>query len=187
MLTYALTFAIACFAVALLLNLWRLATAPTMPDRILTVDTMVINIIALIVLYGAQTQSAVTFDAALLLAMTCDGAAYIGMALIGHGWMAFALMPLFALGGSAMPILQSELSERVDGDRQGALMGLISSLTSFVSIFGPLTISLIYFASRPHFPGLIWLRAAAGYLLCLPLLRRATKSKGALPPVASLP
>lgn len=70
MLTYALTFAIACFAVALLLNLWRLATAPTMPDRILTVDTMVINIIALIVLYGAQTQSAVTFDAALLLAMT---------------------------------------------------------------------------------------------------------------------
>ena len=70
MLTYALTFAIACFAVALLLNLWRLATAPTMPDRILTVDTMVINIIALIVLYGAQTQSAVIFDAALLLAMT---------------------------------------------------------------------------------------------------------------------
>ncbi|OYU41166.1 MAG: K+/H+ antiporter subunit F [Pseudorhodobacter sp. PARRP1] len=70
MLTYALTFAIACFALALILNLWRLATAPTMPDRILTVDTMVINIIALIVLYGAKAQSAVSFDAALLLAMT---------------------------------------------------------------------------------------------------------------------
>ena len=70
MLTYALTFAIACFAVALLLNLWRLATAPTMPDRILTVDTMVINIIALIVLFGVHTGTSLSFDAALLLAMT---------------------------------------------------------------------------------------------------------------------
>ena len=70
MLTYALTFAIACFALALILNLIRLATAPTMPDRILTVDTMVINIIALIVLYGVQTGSSLVFDAALLLAMT---------------------------------------------------------------------------------------------------------------------
>ena len=70
MLTYALTFAIACFALALILNLIRLATAPTMPDRILTVDTMVINVIALIVLYGVQIGSTLVFDAALLLAMT---------------------------------------------------------------------------------------------------------------------
>lgn len=70
MLTYALTFAIGCFAVALVLNLWRLATAPTMPDRILTVDTMVINVIALIVLFGVKTGSTISFDAALLLAMT---------------------------------------------------------------------------------------------------------------------
>jgi multicomponent K+:H+ antiporter subunit F len=70
MLTYALTFAIACFALALILNLIRLATAPSMPDRILTVDTMVINVIALIVLYGVQTHATVVFDAALLLAMT---------------------------------------------------------------------------------------------------------------------
>ena len=70
MLTYALTFAIACFALALLLNLIRLIAAPTMPDRILTVDTMVINVIALIVLYGVRIHSTVVFDAALLLAMT---------------------------------------------------------------------------------------------------------------------
>ncbi|GLS85792.1 K+/H+ antiporter subunit F [Cypionkella aquatica] len=70
MLSYALTFAIACFAMALILNLIRLATAPTKPDRILTIDTMVINVIALIVLYGVQTQSSVNLDAALLLAMT---------------------------------------------------------------------------------------------------------------------
>ena len=110
----------------------------------------------------------------LLLAMTCDGAAYVLMALAGQGWMAFAMMPLFALGGTANPILQSLLSERVDRENQGALMGLVTSLHSFVSIFAPLSISLIYFASRASFPGLVWVLAAAMYPVCLPFLRKAT-------------
>jgi DHA1 family tetracycline resistance protein-like MFS transporter len=54
-------------------------------------------------------------------------------------------------------------------------MGLLASLTSFVSIFGPLTISLIFFASRASFPGLVWVLGAAMYLVCLPFLRRATE------------
>ncbi|MDB5660998.1 MAG: antiporter subunit [Cypionkella sp.] len=70
MLGYALPFAIACFALALLLNLWRLATAPTVLDRILVVDTMVINMLALIVLYGAQSRSAISMDIGMLFAMT---------------------------------------------------------------------------------------------------------------------
>jgi multicomponent K+:H+ antiporter subunit F len=70
MITYALAFAIACFALALLLNLIRLATAPTPGDRILAVDTMVINVIGLIVLYGVKTASGLNFEAALLFAMT---------------------------------------------------------------------------------------------------------------------
>ena len=70
MLSYALAFAIGCFALALLLNLIRLATAQTMPDRILAVDTMVVNTIALIVLYGVKTGSGLNFEAAMLLAMT---------------------------------------------------------------------------------------------------------------------
>jgi multicomponent K+:H+ antiporter subunit F len=70
MLTYALSFAIACFALALLLNLWRLATAPTMPDRILVVDTMVVNVIALLVLDGIRTGSGLNFEAVILFAMT---------------------------------------------------------------------------------------------------------------------
>jgi len=108
----------------------------------------------------------------LVVAMACDGAAYVAMALIGQGWLAFLLMPLFAMGGAANPILQSLLSEKA-GQAQGALMGLVTSLTSFVSIFAPLGVSLIYFASRETFPGLIWLLAAAFYPLCLPFLRRA--------------
>ena len=49
---YALDFALACFGLALILNLIRLATAPSLTDRILAVDTMTVNIIAIIVLYG---------------------------------------------------------------------------------------------------------------------------------------
>lgn len=70
MLSLALAFAIGCFALALLLNLIRLATAPSMGDRVLAVDTMVVNLIALIVLYGVKTGSGLNFEAAMLLAMT---------------------------------------------------------------------------------------------------------------------
>jgi multicomponent K+:H+ antiporter subunit F len=69
-LSAALTFALGCFALALVLNLVRLATAPTLTDRILAVDTMTVNIIALIVLYGVKTGSALNFEAALLFALT---------------------------------------------------------------------------------------------------------------------
>ncbi len=69
-LSAALSFAIGCFALALLLNLIRLLTATTLPDRILAVDTMVVNVIALIVLYGVKSSSAVNFEAAMLFAMT---------------------------------------------------------------------------------------------------------------------
>lgn len=70
MTAYALSFAIGCFALALLLNLWRLASAPTLPDRILAVDTMVVNVIALLVLYGIKSGTGLNFEAAVLFAMT---------------------------------------------------------------------------------------------------------------------
>jgi multicomponent K+:H+ antiporter subunit F len=69
-LTFALWFSMGCFCLALLLNLWRLFTAPTVPDRILAVDTMSINMIALIVLYGVQSGTALLFEAALILTLT---------------------------------------------------------------------------------------------------------------------
>jgi multicomponent K+:H+ antiporter subunit F len=69
-LSHALTFAIGCFALALLMNLWRMATAPTMADRILAVDTMTVNVIALVTLYSARTGSLLLFEVSMLLAMT---------------------------------------------------------------------------------------------------------------------
>lgn len=69
-LPHALTFALACFGIALILNLIRLFTAPTLTDRILAVDTMTVNAIALIVLYSVRTGSSLNFEAAILLALT---------------------------------------------------------------------------------------------------------------------
>ena len=70
MIETALTFAFSCFGLGLMFNLWRIFKAPGVVDRVLALDTMVINIIALLVLYGISSHSGVYFEAALLFAMT---------------------------------------------------------------------------------------------------------------------
>jgi multicomponent K+:H+ antiporter subunit F len=70
MIGIALSIALVCFGLALLMNLVLLWRGPDLPDRVLAVDTMVINIIALIVLYGIRSGNGLNFEAAVLLAMT---------------------------------------------------------------------------------------------------------------------
>jgi len=69
MMTAALYFAFSSFGIALLLNIWRVATAKGVGDRVLALDTMVINSIALLILYGILEGTAVYFEASLLFAM----------------------------------------------------------------------------------------------------------------------
>ena len=69
MIEYALQFGFATASLALLLNLWRLLRGPALMDRVLAVDTMVINIIALIVLAGIQQRGLEEVGGALLFAM----------------------------------------------------------------------------------------------------------------------
>jgi multicomponent K+:H+ antiporter subunit F len=69
MIEYAIHYAYAALSLGLLLNLWRLLKGPTNVDRVLAVDTMVINVIALIIVYGIETGTTIYFEAALLLAM----------------------------------------------------------------------------------------------------------------------
>ena len=69
MIAGALAFGFAAFGLALALNLWRLFRGPGVADRILALDTMVINVIGLIVLAGIESGSGTAFEAALLLAM----------------------------------------------------------------------------------------------------------------------
>jgi multicomponent K+:H+ antiporter subunit F len=69
MIESALAFGFAALGLALVFNLWRLVRGPGLADRILALDTMVINVIGLIVLTGIAESSATAFEAALLLAM----------------------------------------------------------------------------------------------------------------------
>jgi multicomponent K+:H+ antiporter subunit F len=69
MIEAALTFTAACYGLALLLDLWRIVLGPHAADRILALDTMVINVIALLVLYGVWRGTAIYFEAAMLVAM----------------------------------------------------------------------------------------------------------------------
>lgn len=69
MIAHALLFGYFAASLALVFNLWRLVKGPTIMDRVLALDTMVINVIALIVFFGIQQQTALYFEAALLLAM----------------------------------------------------------------------------------------------------------------------
>ena len=69
MITYALGFALVCFGLGLLLNLWRLFFGPTMADRALALDTMVVNMIALLILFGIGENNSIYFEASILFAM----------------------------------------------------------------------------------------------------------------------
>ncbi|MBV2358547.1 K+/H+ antiporter subunit F [Thalassococcus sp. CAU 1522] len=69
MIHAALIFATACFTLGLILTVYRLAAGPNAADRILALDTIVINLIALVVLYGIWTGSQTFFEASMLIAM----------------------------------------------------------------------------------------------------------------------
>lgn len=69
MLTTAINIALLLLGIAIALNLWRLILGPSLPDRILALDTMYINAIALLVLFGIYQGSMLYFEAALLIAV----------------------------------------------------------------------------------------------------------------------
>ena len=69
MLTTSVTIAMLLLSIAIALNLWRLVIGPSLPDRILALDTMYINAIALLVLFGIYEGSMLYFEVALLIAV----------------------------------------------------------------------------------------------------------------------
>lgn len=69
MLSLALPIAVAMIAAAIALSLWRLVRGPSAPDRILALDTLTINAIALVLLVGMLLAVSHYFEVALLMAM----------------------------------------------------------------------------------------------------------------------
>ena len=59
----------AVFALAMLCSGYRLLRGPGLPDRILALDTLYVNTIALLVLFGIQHDTQLLFEAALVVAL----------------------------------------------------------------------------------------------------------------------
>jgi multicomponent K+:H+ antiporter subunit F len=66
---YAVVASMHVVGVAMLLALYRLVRGPTVPDRILALDTLFVATIAQLMLFGIYVGTAVYFEAALIIAM----------------------------------------------------------------------------------------------------------------------
>ena len=69
LLAWALDFALVAVALAMLLCGWRLLRGPETTDRVLALDTLYINAVALVILLGIRQGSTLLFEAALIVAM----------------------------------------------------------------------------------------------------------------------
>jgi multicomponent K+:H+ antiporter subunit F len=69
MLTLALTVAEAMLGAAFVLNLWRLWRGPDAVDRVLALDTLYINTVALLLVYEIRLGIGLFYEAALLIAL----------------------------------------------------------------------------------------------------------------------
>jgi multicomponent K+:H+ antiporter subunit F len=69
MLDLALAAAFVAFAAAIALASIRLALGPSVPDRILALDTLYVNVVAITILLGIRYDSFAYFEAALVIAL----------------------------------------------------------------------------------------------------------------------
>ncbi|WP_040727159.1 K+/H+ antiporter subunit F [Thiomicrorhabdus sp. Kp2] len=69
MLEISLQMGFVLISLALILSFYRLIVGPSQPDRILALDTLYINSIAMLVLSGIYFDSTAYFEAALLIAV----------------------------------------------------------------------------------------------------------------------
>lgn len=69
MLEFTLPIAFVMITIALILNLYRMIIGPTVMDRILALDTLYINAIALLILFSLYLGNTLYFEAALLIAV----------------------------------------------------------------------------------------------------------------------
>lgn len=69
MLTIVISIAFVMIALAMALSLYRMVIGPAMTDRILALDTLYINTIALLVLIGIDLGNTTYFESALLIAI----------------------------------------------------------------------------------------------------------------------
>ena len=69
MLQIVIIICLGMVSLAMLLCLLRLLRGPDLPDRVLALDTLYINAIALLILFGLLLRSNLYFEVALLIAV----------------------------------------------------------------------------------------------------------------------
>lgn len=69
MLEISIKIALLAIGVSMALILYRLVKGPDTPDRILALDTLYINAVALLIVLGIHDSSSIYFEAALLIAL----------------------------------------------------------------------------------------------------------------------
>jgi multicomponent K+:H+ antiporter subunit F len=88
MVDLALDIAFVAFAAALALAAVRLALGPSVPDRILALDALYVNVVAITILLGIRYNTLAYFEAALVIAL--------------FGFVATVALARFAARGNVM-------------------------------------------------------------------------------------
>lgn len=102
---------------------------------------------------------------AALFGLCVQTAAMIGFAFAVHPWMAYTMIALSALGGVAMPAINTLTSNLTPMNAQGELQGAQSSIMAFTLIFSPILMTQTFSAftapgAPVHFAGAAFLLAA---------------------------
>lgn len=63
---------------------------------------------------------------------------------VNSGWQLYAVLIPYCLGGMAGPTLQGLISNEVSDREQGELQGALTSLVSLSSVFGPLVMTFVF-------------------------------------------
>jgi multicomponent K+:H+ antiporter subunit F len=85
MIGMAISIALLLFAAAMLLAAWRLLRGPDILDRVLALDTLYTNAIAVVILLGLKFATQLYFDAALLMAMLGFIGTVVTARFVGRG------------------------------------------------------------------------------------------------------
>jgi multicomponent K+:H+ antiporter subunit F len=85
MIGMAVSIALLLFAVAMLLAAWRLLRGPDILDRVLALETLYTNAIAVVILLGLKFATQLYFDAALLMAMLGFIGTVVTARFVGRG------------------------------------------------------------------------------------------------------
>ncbi len=116
-----------------------------------------------------------------VLGLLASGCAYAILAVAGQGWMVFIFILVQALGGLANPAIRALISIRAGPERQGRVMGALSSVEGLTAIVSPIVASTLFrLFSGPealaHFPGMPFLATALLFLGAVAAVRFAAPS-----------